>query len=159
MSIMYCQYKQKIYLADLDGDTVEITGDIKEDGFVPYIDVLGNVHTDIFVKNLDVQDVELLFEQNILIKYCGKYFETFAGKITEDVLQEEKVMIFTSSECIAEEMDFNKKEQFVFTKDIKLEDIEEIKIVNNPISIFAEREIQEIRIEKKDIRKWLYDTI
>lgn len=63
-------------------------------------------------------------------------------------------MIFTSSECIAEEMNFDKKEQFVFTKDIK-----EIKIVNAPISIFVERGIKEIRIEKKDIRKWLHNKI
>lgn len=108
---------------------------------------------------MDVYDVESLFEQSIFIKYCGKYFETFAGRITEDVLQEERVMIFTSSECIAEEMNFDKKEQFVFTKDIKLEDIEEIKIVNAPISIFVERGIKEIRIEKKDIRKWLHNKI
>ena len=159
MSVMYCQYKEKIYLADLDENLVEITSDVKENGFIPYTDILGNVHTDIFVKNLDVHDVELLFEQNIFIKYCGKYFETFAGKITKDVLQEEKIMIFTSSECIAKEMNFNKKEQFVFIKDIKLEDIEEIKIVNRPISIFADRERKETRIEKKDIRKWLFDAI
>lgn len=159
MSTMYCQYKGKTYLADLDGEMVEITSDVNENEFAPYVDILGNIHEDIFVKSLNVHDVELLFNQDVFIKYQGKYFETFAGKITKNVLQERKVMIFTASEYIAMEMKFNKKEQFVFTKDIQLEDIEEIKIVNNPISIFKGREKKEIKIEKKDIGKWLSNVI
>jgi aspartate ammonia-lyase len=64
-------------------------------------------------------------------------------------------MIWTRSEQVAAKYGFEKKEQFVFVKYIRKEQIESIKIVQKPIKEFEERGIKEIIIPKEEIDEWL----
>lgn len=71
------------------------------------------------------------------------------------VLENKSILLFTASEEIAKKMHFNKREQFVFEKSIKLDEIEELKIIRKPILVFKEKEITEEVINKDDVISWL----
>ncbi len=53
MSKGYCIYKGKTFLFNVYNNVLELTSNKKEDknnGFKEYVDVLGNMHSDILVK-------------------------------------------------------------------------------------------------------------
>ncbi len=55
--------------------------------FVNYIDVLGNEHTDLYMKNVRIDEIELLYKQDMYIKYQNVFFQLFANDIfRSDVL-------------------------------------------------------------------------
>jgi len=56
----------------------------------------------------------LVYKEEVLIKYKGKYFQLFAGKITPSAVLENSYMIWTDSEQLAKEYVFEMKEQFVY---------------------------------------------
>jgi hypothetical protein len=155
MSEIYCIYKGNQYCADIDIDSskVEMTSDLDVKGFEPYIDVLGNKHSDIFMKIVKVNEIDLLFSQDYLVKYRNDYFEPFS--LTSKALDCKSVLLYTSSEEIAEKMDFSKREQFVFEKSITLDEIEEIRIIKKPILMFKGKETTEEVIKKDSILNWL----
>ncbi len=152
---MYCNYKNKKYKAKIQDKKLLIISKIKEEGFNNYIDVLGREHNDLFMKEVDFSEAEIVYEENIEIKFKGIYFQVFPSVIRRTDIEDNRFTLFTSSEELAKEYGFEKKEQFVFEKDISKEQIEMIKIIQNPIKEFERSEIKEIVIEKSDIDKWL----
>ena len=155
MSEIYCKYNGDVYHAEIEDNKIELTSDVFVDGFVPYIDVLGKKHFDMFMKVVGKNEIDILFEQKILVKFKDIYFEPFAGKIIDNVLEEKRILLFTASEDIAQQFGFTKKEQFVFAKNIEIDEIDEIKVVKKPIAMFKNKPIIEEIINKSDIRKWL----
>lgn len=155
MSEICCIYKGNVYNADIEEDDIEMTSEVYVNGFEPYIDVLGNKHLDFFMKVVNVKEIDLLFSQEVLFKFKGIYFEPFAGKITESVLETNSIYLFTASETIAQDYGFTKKEQFVFAKEVSLDHIDEIKIIRKPILMFKNRDILEEIIEKSNIKERL----
>jgi hypothetical protein len=64
-------------------------------------------------------------------------------------------MIWTNSEQQSKEYNFEKQEQFVFTKKITRDEIEAIKIVRTPILIFENMGQSEILLEEDDLNNFL----
>lgn len=155
MGEIYCKYKGDLYRADIDGKKIEITSEVYVDGFGPYVDILGNKHFDIYMKEVEIKEVDLLFEQKVLVQYKGIYFEPFAGKITASDLTEDGILLFTASEDEAQQFGFAKKEQFVFVKKIRINEVDQIKVVKKPIATFKNEQAIEEIIKKTDIRNWL----
>lgn len=75
--------------------------------------------------------------------------------ITQSNIENGQFTLFTDSEELAREYKFEKKEQFVFTKDISKEQIEIIRIVQKPIKEFETYGTKEIVIEREHIDEWL----
>ena len=117
--------------------------------------MLGQEHNDLFMKDLDLGEVEVVYKENIEICYNGIYFQLFTSSIKLENIKDNRFTIFTDSEKLAQEYAFEKKEQFVFVKDITREQIEKIKIIQNPIKGFETHGINEIIFGKEDIEKWL----
>ena len=134
---------------------IEMTSNIQVDGFEPYIDIVGNMHSDFFVKTVSSEDIDLLFSEEYFIKYLDEYFEPFAGCITGLELEDNSMLLFTPSEQLAKKFDFAKDEQFVFKKVVSLDDVEEIRIVKKPILMFSDEKTTEEIIKKSDIKSWL----
>jgi len=155
MSEIYCNYNGDVYHAKIEDNKIELTSDVYVDGFAPYVDVLGNKYLNMFRKEVNKKEIDFLFEQKIFAKFKGIYFEPFAGKVIATVLNENRILLFTSSEDIAQQFGFTKKEQFVFAKNVQLDEIDEIKVVKKPIAIFKNIPIIEEIINKNDIQKWL----
>lgn len=152
---MYCNYKKSKYKAKIRNKKILITSKIKQEGFNNYIDVLGNEHSNLFMKEVDFNEVEVVYKEKIEIGFKGICFQLFSSTITQENIVKDRFTLFTSSEKLAKEYSFEKKEQFVFTKDISKEQIEMIKIIQSPIKEFEAYGIKEIIIEKNDIDEWL----
>ena len=56
MSELYCIYDNNKYLAEVCNNIVEITSKYYVEGFEKYVDVIGRVHDDIFVKKVSIDD-------------------------------------------------------------------------------------------------------
>lgn len=153
--MMYCKYNGARYKIKKRNGEYIITSRQKEDGFVNYIDVLGNEHSDLYMKNVKVNDVDVIYTEDIFVKYKTVYFRLFADKITRGAVLEDSYMIWTSSEQLAHEYGFEKEEQFVFARYIAKEDIEAVKIVRKPISGFGKIEQSEEILEDDELDNWL----
>ena len=143
MSETYCIYRNERYLAEVKNNKIEITSKHHCEGFVEYVDVIGRTHDDLFIRRLDIGEVDVIYKEDVFIKYQDEYFELFADKIFKNDVLDNSYMIWTNSEQLAQNYVFKKKEQFVFIKYITREDIESIKIVKKPILDFKNIEPSE----------------
>lgn len=78
--------------------------------------------------------------------------------INYDVLNN-SYMIWTDSEQLAKEYTFEKKEQFVFTKNITRDEIEAVKIVRTPVLIFKDSGKSEVLLQENDLSHYLQELI
>ena len=155
MSDMYCVYRGGKYkIKKRNGGYIIVSKESKA-GFTKYVDVLGNEHDDFFMKYVSEHELECIYFEKHYIKYNNEYFSLFSSKITRDMVLDDSFMIWTNSEQLAREHDFEKKEQFVFVKFIKRREIEAIKIVKKPLQSFeATGEFEEI-IEGTEVDNYL----
>ncbi|MDP4553398.1 hypothetical protein Q9251_21315 [Alkalihalobacillus macyae] len=135
----YAKYIDKIYKLDMDGDILELMSTDQVDlqnGFSFYVDVLGKEHSDFYIKRVKVEEVDLAFELKINANYNGKEFETLSlGPFN---IQEGKIPLFTKDFVEVEKFNFHKQEQFVFIKEVPLQEIESLVEINIPILKFKE---------------------
>lgn len=145
MGDTYCVYKNQKYQAEIKNNKIEITSNCHDEGFVEYVDVVGRIHNDLFIKKLDIDETDFIYQEDIFLKYKGAYFQLFADKITANAVVNDSYMIWTDSEHVARDYIFEKKEQFVYIKYIKGKEIEAIKVVKKPLLKFeSEESLEEI---------------
>ena len=123
MSDRYCVYNGKKYKIKKKNDKYIITSRVRKEDFINYIDVLGNEHSELFMKIVNANEVDIIYNEDILIKYKDKYFHLFADKVSRNAVLADSYMIWTNSEQLAQEYIFEKKEQFVFIKYITRKEI------------------------------------
>lgn len=159
MSDMYCEYNGLKYKIKKKNDKYIITSKVKKEGFTSYIDVLGNEHPELYMKSVKVNEVDVIYNEDVFIKYKDKYFKLFAGKISKNAVLDDSYMIWTSSEQLAQEYIFEKKEQFVFIKYITRKEIEAVIIVKIPILDFKNIEQSEEILEGDSLNNWLHELV
>lgn len=159
MSDMYCVYNGKKYKIKKKNDKYIITSRVRKEDFINYIDVLGNEHSELFMKIVNANEVDIIYNEDILIKYKDKYFHLFADKVSRNAVLADSYMIWTNSEQLAQEYIFEKKEQFVFIKYITRKEIGAVKIVKTPVLDFKDIEQSEEIIEGDDLDSWLSELI
>ena len=133
MSDMYCVYTGKKYKIKKKNDKYIITSRVRKGDFINYIDVLGNEHSELFMKIVNANEVDIIYNEDVFIKYKDKYFQLFADKVSRNAVLADSYMIWTNSEQLAQEYIFEKKEQFVFIKYITRKEIGAVKIVKTPV--------------------------
>ncbi len=155
MKERYCIYKGKLFdNVEVRNRKVELVSPINLEGFINYVDVIGRIHSDLFIRELEFADVDLIYDEEITISYKGMDFELFVP-ITPISVEDNKFVLFTESEEIAKKYIFEKKEQFVFSKEIGREQIDSIKISQKPIKEFAEHGVKERIIPHEEVNEWL----
>lgn len=159
MSNMYCEYSGKRYKIKKRNGEYIITSRSKRDGFTNYIDVLGNEHSDLYMKSVKVNELDIIYNEDIFIKYKDIYFQLFADKVFKEDVLDNSYMIWTNSEQLAQEYIFEKKEQFVYIKYITREEIEAVKIVKKPVLDFENIEQSEEILEGDTLDNWLAELI
>lgn len=159
MSDMYCVYNGKKYKIKKKNDKYIITSRVRKEDFINYIDVLGNEHSELFMKIVNANEVDIIYNEDILIKYKDKYFHLFADKVSRNAVLADSYMIWTNSEQLAQEYIFEKKEQFVFIKYITRKEIGAVKIVKTPVLDFKDIEQSEEIIEEDALDSWLSELI
>lgn len=159
MSDMYCEYNGLRYKIKKRNGEYIITSRLRKEGFINYIDVLGNEHSDLYMKSVKANEVDVIYKEDVFIKYKDVYFQLFANKISRNAVFDNSYMIWTDSEQLAQEYTFEKKEQFVFIKYITREEIETVKIVKKSILEFKNKETSEEILEGDKLDNWLSELI
>lgn len=121
------------------------------------VDLAGNIHKDIFIKEVDMNDVEIIYEIEYRVVYKGSEYKCL--KVNSQTLDTNYITIYTSDSDIAEKYGFVKKEQFVFDKDMFLDEIDALIEIKKPILKFSNLKEQKITISSKDIRSYLSNII
>lgn len=65
----YAVYKNKIYLANIRQSKVRLKTRVAEPGFKELVDLAGNIHNDIFIKEIDINDVDIIYELEYRVLY------------------------------------------------------------------------------------------
>ena len=156
---MYCEYRGLKYKIKKRNCEFIITSRVRNEGFTNYIDVLGNEHSELYMKIVNVNEVDIIYNEDVLIKYRDKYFHLFADKVSRNAVLDDSYMIWTNSEQLAQEYIFEKKEQFVFIKYITRKEIEAVKIVKTPVLDFKDIEQSEEILEGEALDSWLSELI
>ena len=104
-------------------------------------------------------EVDIIYNEDVFIKYKDKYFQLFADEISKTAVLDDSYMIWTSSEQLAQEYAFEKKEQFVFIKYITRKEIGAVKIMKTPVLDFKDIEQSEEIIEGDALDSWLSELI
>lgn len=159
MSNMYCKYNGKKYKIKKRNGEYLITTEEKKEGFTNYVDVLGNEHSGLHMKIVDRNEVEVIYNEEVFIKYKDRYFQLFADKISKNAVREDAYMIWTNSEQLAQEYHFEKKEQFVFVRYITRKEIEAVKIVKIPVLDFKDIERSEEILEGASLDNWISELM
>lgn len=159
MSDMYCMYSGLKCKIKKRNCQYIITSRVKKEGFTNYIDVLGNEHSELYMKIVNSDEVDVIYSEDVFIKYKDKYFRLFAGEISKNAVLNDSYMIWTDSEQLAQEYIFEKKEQFVFIKHIRRKEIEALKIVKTPVLDFKDIEQSVENFEGDALDNWLSELI
>ncbi|GGA16666.1 hypothetical protein GCM10011384_01970 [Psychrobacillus lasiicapitis] len=130
----YAKHNNKIYSVNIRNDKYRLKSKEQENGFKELIDLGGNVHHDIFIKEVTLDEIDFLFELRHRIIYKGKEYEAFS--IGELVIDDGKITLFSSDYKDYESNGFEKKEQFVFTKEVSIYEIDALVEIMEPILEF-----------------------
>ena len=66
MSDRYCVYNGKKYKIKKKNDKYIITSRVRKEDFINYIDVLGNEHSELFMKIVNANEVDIIYNEDIL---------------------------------------------------------------------------------------------
>lgn len=112
----FAKYKNKCYPVNLRNGKYRLKSKERESGFKELVDQVGNIHHDIFIKEVTVDELELLFELNYKIIYKGKEYDPFSTG--ELVINDGEISLFSGDYEDYENNGFEKQEQFVFKKEV-----------------------------------------
>ncbi|OLS38290.1 hypothetical protein BTR22_07335 [Alkalihalophilus pseudofirmus] len=144
-------YKDKIYPLNIRDGSLRLRSNIKEEGFKQSIDIMGNEHNDLFIKDLSEEDVELAFEIEVVVVFKGKEFQLFSSVSPED--NTVKLISFNPEQ--AKQFDFEIHEPFVFKKEISFDEVEEIIEIRKPILKWEGQPESRRVIPKESFRAYL----
>ncbi|KOF56262.1 hypothetical protein AGR56_05200 [Clostridium sp. DMHC 10] len=150
--MIYAIYKNKVYLANVRESKIRLKTRINE-----LVDLAGNVHKDIFIKEVDINNVEIIYEVDYRVLYKGNEYKCL--KVAKETLDINYITIYTSDSDIAAKYEFIKKEQFIFDKDVSLDEIDALIEIKKPILKFNCLKEQRTKIEQKDIKDYLSKII
>lgn len=130
----YAVYNNKNYPVNVRNDKFILKSKEHESGFKELIDLGGNIHPDIFIKEVSLDEIELLFELKYKIIYKGKEYDPLS--IGELVIDRGEITLFSSDYEDYESNGFIKVEQFVFKKQVSVDEIDALIEVIEPILEF-----------------------
>ena len=155
--MIYAVYKNKIYLANIRQSKVRLKTRVVEPGFNELVDLAGNIHKGIFIKEIDINDVDIIYAIEHRVLYKGSEYKCL--KVNSQTLDINYITIYTSDSDIDEKYGFTKKEQFIFDKDVSLDEIDALIEIKKPILKFSNLKGQKITINQKDIKNYLSNII
>ena len=151
-------YKGKKYRVVKDSTSFWLVSQEKEEGFEEYIDIVGERNPDIFVKNVDIHELDYLYKMSYEIRYKGHFYIFENGAFTKRAIAEEAFYILSddiSNPEFFESLGFTRSDKFYFDKKISRSDIEAIKIIEKPLVIFKDQGLKIKIIEGKAIDDFL----
>ncbi|MED4693173.1 hypothetical protein [Peribacillus frigoritolerans] len=119
----YAIYNHMDYRLNIRNDRLRLRTHEPEQGFRELVDQTGNM-TNLFIKDVTKEEVDLVYELKFLVAYKGKEFEPYS--LGRHILDENEISLFSMDSNDVDCYGFEKLEQFVFKKNVPLDDIEAI---------------------------------
>lgn len=157
---MYAIYNKKIYKLNILENGFEIYSESKDmvDSSFKVVKIgQGFFSRIIYTKEVKITDIELAYEVNYKVIFKGNEYKCL--KVNSETLDINYITIYTSDSDIAHKYGFIKKEQFIFDKDVSLDEIDALIEIKKPILNFSNLGVEKIKIEQKDIRNYLLNII
>ncbi|MFJ5751025.1 hypothetical protein [Peribacillus frigoritolerans] len=148
----YAIYNHKDYLLNIRNDRLRLRTHEPEQGFREVFDQTGN-KTNLFIKDVTKEEVDLVYELKFLVAYKGKEFEPYS--LGRHILDENEISLFSMDSNDAACYEFEKQEQFVFKKDVPLNDIEAIIEMKKPLLIFEDLPESRKVIPRGEVRDYI----
>ena len=151
-------YKGKKYRVVKDSTSFWLVSREKEEGFEEYIDIVGEKRPDIFIKVVDIHELDYLYKMAYEIQYKGRFYTFENGDFTKRAIAEEAFYILSddiSNAKFFESLGFTRSDKFYFDKKISRSDIEAIKIIEEPLGIFKDQGLKIKILEGADIDDFL----
>ena len=156
-------FKGNLFRASRYQGKIRIGSNKKLEGFEEYVDVLGNLHKDHFVRLLDESELDYLYELSYELKYQGRWFHLFIALNSRTIFEDyyEIILSFLDAEekKLAEELDFERTDKFYYTKRIYRKDIEALKVIEIPQGIFSSQGKKEILLQGEAIDTYLSEIV
>ncbi|WP_299091279.1 hypothetical protein [uncultured Metabacillus sp.] len=149
----YAKYNNKNYPVNFRNGKYRLKSKEHENGFQELVDLGGNIHHDIFIKEVTLDELELLFELKHKVIYKGKEYEPFS--IGELVIHDGRISLFSSDYEDYEKNGFEKQEQFVFKKEVSIDEIEALVEIMEPILDFNELPVERKVIPSNQVKEYL----
>lgn len=157
---MYGIYNKKIYRLNILENGFEIYSESKDkvDSSFKEIKIQqGFFSRSVYSKEIKLTDLELAYELNYKVIFKGSEYKCL--KVNSQTLDINYVTIYTSDSDIAKKYGFTKKEQFIFDKDVSLDEIDALIEIKKPILKFSNLKGQKITINQKDIKNYISNII
>lgn len=106
---------------------------------------------------VNMEELDFAFDLKVNAKYKREEFETLSiGPFT---LRDDKISLFTSDEGMAKEFNFYKREQFVFIKEVSIQEIEHLIEIQLPILKFKELPISRKVIASNEMIDYIKENM
>ena len=153
---MYGIYKGKKYRVAKISTFYRVISREKEEGFEEYIDIVGKKRPDIFVKDVDIHELDYLYEVKYEFLYRGHYFKALSTMIRK-LIDKDLFWLHAGIEEyeFIEKLGFKVFDKGEWRKEIGHKDIEALKIIEEPKGIFKDRGLKIKILEGKDIDDFL----
>ena len=149
-------YKGKKYRVAKISTFYRVISSEKEEGFEEYIDIVGEKRPDIFVKDVDIHELDYLYKIVYEIQYKGHFFDVMSAmkRITID---EDWFVIRAGIEKyeLIEKLGFEVYDKGELRKEIGRKDIEALKILEKPLGIFKDQGVKVKILEGEAIDEFL----
>ena len=153
---MYGIYKGKKYRVVKDSTSFWLVSREKEEGFEEYIDIVGEKNPDIFVKNVDIHELDYLYKMSYEIQYKGHFFDVMSTMKRINI-DEDWFAIRAGIEKyeLIEKLGFKVYDKGEWWKEIGRKDIEALKIIEKPLGIFKDQGLKFEILEGEAIDEFL----
>ena len=149
---MYGIYKGKKYRVAKISTFYRVISREKEEGFEEYIDIVGEKRPDIFIKDVDIHELDYLYEVKYEFLYRGHYFKALSTMIRKLIDKDYfEIAVGIEKYDLIEKLGFKRLDESTWWKDIRRKDIEAIKIIEEPEGIFKEQGLKIKILEGKAI--------
>ena len=149
-------YKGKKYRVAKDSTSFWLVSQEKEEGFEEYIDIVGEKRPDIFVKDVDIHELDYLYKIVYEIQYKGHFFDVMS--IMKRKLIDKDLFVLNAGiekYPLIEKLGFKVYDKGEWWKEIGRKDIEALKIIEKPLEIFKEQGLKVKILEGKAIDEFL----
>lgn len=157
---MYAIQNKKIYRLNISEDNLEIftkSAEKVDSSFKEVKIQQGFFLSIIYTKEIKISDIELAYELRYKVIFKGMEYDCL--KVDSETLDLNYITIYTSDSDIAEKYGFKKKEQFIFDKNVSLDEIDALIEIKKPILKFSFLKEKKITIVQKDVRAYLATII
>ena len=149
-------YKGKKYRVAKISTFYRVISGKKEEGFEEYIDIVGEKRPDIFVKDVDIHELDYLYRIVYEIQYKGHFFDVISY-MNRKLIDKDLFVLNAGIEKypLIEKLGFEVYDKGQWWKEIGRKDIEAIKIIEEPEGIFKDQGLKVKILEGKAIDEFL----